>query len=396
MGKNLRLVYYTLSRLRKCGGVKLVDIVCKQKSLQILSIFQSLKDEYLRNRILQCWGTELNEKLLCCNISEKDVKLLFSQEILWNQALAAWASVHFTDSIQNNYSSQILWLNSHIRINKKPVLWKEWINKGLLYVNQILDEEGKLLPFDVVKNQFNLNQNDWMRYTALTKAVPKDWFGKKENVVSTTLYDKCVAHKSVAKFVYRKMLEDKSVINKYWSYWDDNGVSFDFEDYELAFAKWHDLTKNVKLRDFQYRLLLCKIFTNVDLKKWGLSNSDRCTFCKNAHETLAHLLFTCKYTKPIINDFTVLLQNQSPNKRIGLTFQNYITNNIGLPKSHVLQEICLITKQWLYRLRCRDMRPTRKKWVNEILMFRDIQMFNAKRCFSLDKEIARWSKVDIF
>ena len=51
--------------------------------------------------------------------------------------------------------------------------------------------------------------------------------------------------------------------------------------------------KRVKLRDFQYRLLLGKVITNVDLFEWNLKEDPLCTFCERSCETLVHLYCEC-------------------------------------------------------------------------------------------------------
>ena len=51
---------------------------------------------------------------------------------------------------------------------------------------------------------------------------------------------------------------------------------------------------NVKLRNFQYRLLLNKIFVNDTLCKWKIKANDTCEICNRDKQTIVHLLTHCQ------------------------------------------------------------------------------------------------------
>ena len=47
---------------------------------------------------------------------------------------------------QDNYKSDlILWNNQDITLEGKSVLWKSWIENGIYYIQDILNEHGKFL-----------------------------------------------------------------------------------------------------------------------------------------------------------------------------------------------------------------------------------------------------------
>ena len=54
--------------------------------------------------------------------------------------LDIWAELNFESQITsiNNFFEQSLWHNSLIRIAKKPVLFKEWLSKGISKVKHLL------------------------------------------------------------------------------------------------------------------------------------------------------------------------------------------------------------------------------------------------------------------
>ena len=59
-----------------------------------------------------------------------------------NESLLIWAEVDFSDSIPSleHYKTQRLWNNSLIRIDRKPVYFREWLAKGILTVESLIKE----------------------------------------------------------------------------------------------------------------------------------------------------------------------------------------------------------------------------------------------------------------
>ena len=56
-------------------------------------------------------------------------------------------------------------------------------------------------------------------------------------------------------------------------------------------------TKSTKLITFNFKFLHRRISTNNFLKKIGLVDSEKCTFCEKETEKLAHLFWTCTETQ---------------------------------------------------------------------------------------------------
>ena len=59
------------------------------------------------------------------------------------------------------------------------------------------------------------------------------------------------------------------------------------------------ITICVKLRSFQYRLILPALITNIQLKIYGIKENDLCSFRGVNRETIVHILFECPKVKVI-------------------------------------------------------------------------------------------------
>ena len=53
----------------------------------------------------------------------------------------------------------ILFNNKEIRIDGKPFFWKEWFEKGIRTIKDLLDKNGNVLSFPVFQSEYSLQKN---------------------------------------------------------------------------------------------------------------------------------------------------------------------------------------------------------------------------------------------
>ena len=92
----------------------------------------------------------------------------------WKDVLKAWAEFINDTSGADDYMKQPLWNNLNITIDKKITCRIGWINKGVRFVNDLLDESGCLLTPDMIKNKFNLNCS-YLEIYSIISAIPRSW-----------------------------------------------------------------------------------------------------------------------------------------------------------------------------------------------------------------------------
>ena len=97
-----------------------------------------------------------------------------------------------------------------------------------------------------------------------------------------------------------KLLDKGQGIMKYAGYWAKNGLMVTYTDYRMLFVKLHKTVPSTKLRTFQYKLLLCKTITNLDLRNWNIKKESMCSLCGKYEETLLHLFYECDTAQTII------------------------------------------------------------------------------------------------
>ena len=108
----------------------------------------------------------LGPKLWSCNLDPKDIHLALGTEVnqFWVDILHGWFSIKYQEDSENQY----LWLNSLIRIENKPIFWKENYLRGLETVSQLY-QDGRLKSFLQLYREFGLTI---MQINGLLSAIP--------------------------------------------------------------------------------------------------------------------------------------------------------------------------------------------------------------------------------
>ena len=170
-GKRAKISYDTLIRKKDQGGLRLVDLKTKQKMLKVSWLFKIDNDPFLADRAYCELNDILREKIWHCNISSSDVKLHFdTANNLWAQVLLAWSKINYNETPMNykEIREQIVWWNSKICIHNKPLFWSKWAAKGIIYVKDLVNEEGECISH----NQLQVN---WLDLMSIYNAFPQQW-----------------------------------------------------------------------------------------------------------------------------------------------------------------------------------------------------------------------------
>jgi hypothetical protein len=100
--------------------------------------------------------------------------------------------------------------------------------------------------------------------------------------------------------------------------------------------------KNSKLRNIYFRLIHNDFFTHVRMKKYKMTQTDKCPRCSQT-ETSKHLLWECKHVQNIWSLFNTLM-NQTSNSKESINnyediFQPCELLSINMIKIKIIQEL---------------------------------------------------------
>ena len=136
----------TLQNTASQGGIDLIDLDIKDKSIKCVWVKHLHEDPNLANLAYEVINKDLRENVWLINLEEKDVGSL-DTSWFWRDVLIAWSKINFVTEVTDPYN-QIVWFNSHVRISGKVVFWPKVYRQGLKYVRDIVDGDGKLIPVE--------------------------------------------------------------------------------------------------------------------------------------------------------------------------------------------------------------------------------------------------------
>ena len=391
-GKRARIAMSTLTKKKNQGGLKLVDLVAKQNALKISWIFKLNQSPFLQAAMYENLTSSLGMSLWKCNLSQTDAMKIFKAS-LWGDIMAAWCLINYRKpSNRLEVLDQVLWLNSDLRINNRPVCWTSWIQCGILTVKDICTDNNAFINFA----ELNLEPRcSWLEYESIKAAFPMSWriyLNDNEELSepnhSGYLYDQIAKGTNCTSAVYNMLIEDKNMLRKYYERWCNSNSNFAFvyDDFCKWFNNIYGITKITKYRDFQYRLLLGKIVLNSELYEWGKVTSPLCSFCKDREENFSHFFLECTTTREIWDRLNIWSKGEI---RIDC-IETIIANNVNEVVNHISNFVCLIVKQYLYSCRCTGKTPTYQGCVATIEKHYEIDRFESKEKNCQLKHRKRW------
>ena len=74
----------------------------------------------------------------------------------WKDVLYAWKSVIEKDENNDwtNFFANAVWLNKQVKIDKRTIFYPEWLNRGVKFVNDFVNDDGSFLTLDQFSNKF--------------------------------------------------------------------------------------------------------------------------------------------------------------------------------------------------------------------------------------------------
>ena len=334
-GKKSKIAYTTLQNPKEEGGLNLVNLVKKDQSLKATwpMILHSEK-EYGKLVYQMIKAATLGEDIWRCSLKPEHVDKLNIRNDFWVDVLKSWGmfNCYYNKRVEN----QLIWYNSSILVNGKPILWSDAYLKGLKYVHQLF--EGMRFKSDLqIKQEFGLTT---LRYNSLKVAIPLDWRNYFCSTVPSVYmpipphnYDLCTIGclTQMSSKIYRFIADDAMIIhNKYikWRLETKGNFCETLIDFALAHKHIYALTNVPKYRSFQYRLLQRGLVTNVQLYKWKIIESDACYFCKQSSEDLSHLMYFCPIVQELWAQMHQYLESQQYGLPVVINLHNVLLNRI--------------------------------------------------------------------
>lgn len=297
------------------GGLKVTHIQSFINSLKCTwvrhycnetdSIWKQLFDFYLKP-----FGKQF---IFQCNFAKNDVKSINNSFI--REIVETWRAIVFTKP-NDNFGSQIIWNNSHVRINGNIVMYKQLFENNVIYVRDLFNQNNSLLSLDQFKRKYQIESIPFTVYWGLVHAIPHNWRSSnslRSESSNTTIdfYNSVLQALSVSQFIYTKQLKVYSKAPTSKQKWEYHFNAIEDRDWIRFFSMPRHTVSKVKLQCFQFEFLHRIITTDRLLNAMGKCDSDLCTFCETASESIEHLFWECSVVASFILDVeSQFLKNQ--------------------------------------------------------------------------------------
>ena len=366
-GGNNKISKATIIQSIQDGGLKMVDFANKVKSLKIMWIKRALInpqsswklmiDEYLGDIT---FDTLIKFKSNCETYT---VKLpTFYKEIfqIWNQIN------NFEPNSRMLILQETIWLNNKITVENKPFLWKEWWEKGIQTIDNLLDSEGNFLSCDDLNTKYGVKCS-FIEHLRIRQAIPYKW--RKIISITDKSNKKPISSNSGIYVKIKNKIENFLQIDSRKIYWllidqqTHNHIPTcvkRWEDlYEIDTSIWPQIfripftaCRETYLQSFQYRIIHRILPCNEWLQKRNIVNSDVCTYnyCTSPEtDSIKHYLITCELASRFWQSVVTWWNKMETSMLNPLVEENILLGFPGTTNEDIVLNFCLIlAKYYIY------------------------------------------------
>ena len=378
-----------LKGLKQDGGAGLVDLRKREESLKLQWVVKLEDSKILEACVNEMLKNRLGRDVWKLQATPGDLKRIFPFQNFWTEILVAWTKLNSIEcNDQLEVKSQFLWYNRNIQINGNSVMYWSWYRKGIKTIDDLCKDEENLLNYEEFCEKYNINVKV-LSYLGLLNAIPRKWknlLKVNDTEQGLNLYSQLSVQAKPAKYLYYKLCSNYKLLFKKTEQINKKcDIKIESEDLIKFIVRINCYTICVKLRSFQYRLLMSSMITNVHLRHYGIKDSDTCTLCELQKETQKHLMYDCRYVKPLWSYVCKLINKKE------LTYYEIITNEVVDNPRWAANAVVLIVKYYIYSSRCMKTRISKQSCENYIRNYINVEESIARSRNKLSQHKLKWS-----
>ena len=185
---------------------------------------------------------------------------------------------------------EVIWNNRNILINGKPVFYKSWFDQDVIRIQDLLQEDGKFLPFKNFCHQFKF-KTPFTLYFGLVNSILTSWRLVSENPLPLCSENEEKEETISTKYVYNLLLKNSFVPPTAEAKILRHGFTPEtvHKVYELPFQIKHD----IKITMFQYKIIHNILATKTSLFRAKFSDNDVCPQCLAEAHSIDHMFLRC-------------------------------------------------------------------------------------------------------
>ena len=368
------------------------------KMIHTENFIKSLKITWLR-RLEQsdsAWATLLKSSLpnwfpafhtLGNNFLEE---ILHSLNLFWRDVFTAVCE--FRKLVHDNILLTPLWCNETFKINNEYMFIVRWFKKGLVYINDFMDENHDIMSLQDINDRFSL-RIPFTTYFSIVRNIRSIIHQRYLDAVHRPVIPKylnlILSEKKGCKKIYDifiSVLNDKPKHESKWEHIFNINVNHYWwkKHYRIPFQ----VTRDTKLQWLQYRINYRILATNSYLFKIKYVDTDTCSFCNIETETITHLFWDCIYINPLLGEVITWVKNTS-SENFELVAHEVI---LGKDNASTIQNVLLLLlKSYIYYQRMIKTIPNFTGYLSHVKYYQKLEKSIHCNNNDLHKFQNRWS-----
>ena len=386
-GKKAKIPTVVLKGNKGEGGLALIDLRAKEKSSKISLIFKLHDNNQVSTLAYEALKNPIGDLLWQTSLKTSDINKMLTYNEFWTVVVKEWILFkNFRSDQQTKSRDEIIWFNSGIRIQDKPIFYPEWYRKGIIYIKDLV-EQDRLISHEKLQEKFSLSV-PFTQYYGIQSAIRKYLRNLDPSYETGTedLFNYYSKFPKPAKIIYFQMKSnDELLLDAYLKSKQVWGLKneYTFDEFSRAVTQINKLTVITKLRSFQYRLLHSAILTNIRLYYMKIKTTQLCESCNECTETYEHLFYRCKFVKRL---WTYI--ERLTNRHIAV--KDVLLNRVDNKPSTAENTLILFTKYYVFKEKSLDKRISITSLINFLKESIVIEEGIAKNKLKLKIHNSKW------
>ena len=316
--------------------------------------------------------------------------------MFWKDVFNAVQCFKYITDADDLFIFNALWFNDKIKINGKVIYYKQWFDKGVRYVYDLVDENGSILCYADFCMKFNFYPAFTLYYGIIQCIRCKIDMIDMNRLISDLPYrpkfiEILVKDKKGSRHIYDLFVKKCYLKPKSEEKWESE---LDFNPNKKWWVKHNNMVRtlstDISLRWFQYRIIHRILGTNSFLYKIRVIDSNLCTFCNEQPETILHLFWSCPKSSQIWEDIRVWIKNELD---IDIDFNCIdIIFGLSLETYSSINLIICIVKRYLYKQKMNKCIPNIIEAKKYIKYYMKLDEHIYKKNLNYDAFLKKWKQ----
>ena len=162
------------------GGYKNVDVKSKLMSLKLIWIKRLLDDNFHTwKHLAKIFLIPLGSVFLFhsnLSLSDRCLHTLIKLPTFYQELINLWTKTCSTEpKNMAEILGQSLWNNRFIRCKDKPIFYRQFSDRGINTISDLITEDRKFLRWSQAYYKYQLSNKDAMKWLGLIESIPRDW-----------------------------------------------------------------------------------------------------------------------------------------------------------------------------------------------------------------------------